>query len=54
MKRRSVRRTSQYGYRELPKGVMPYRDWCDQNGLEFESENSWNTWVTVYGLKELQ
>ncbi|MEY2965984.1 MAG: hypothetical protein RLY50_34 [Actinomycetota bacterium] len=54
MKRRSIRRTSRYGYQPLPDNVMPYRDWCDLNDLNPETENAWNSWMTVYGLKDMQ
>lgn len=53
MKRRSWKRTERDGRRPVPKDVIPYREWCQQKGLDPETEEAWNKWVKAHKLEDL-
>ena len=52
MKRRSWRRTQRDGLKPVPDSVMPYRDWCEQNGHDSEDVEAWGRWARKFRIED--
>ena len=52
MKRKSWRRTERDGIKPVPDNLVPYRDWCEQSGLNPESVEAWEKWAKKYRIEE--
>ena len=52
MRRRSWKRTERDGMKPVPNDIVPYRDWCDTEGLDPEDVVSWGRWSRKFCIED--
>lgn len=52
MKRKSWRRTQRDGIKPVPDKIIPYRQWCEDNGWDAEDVEAWGVWSRKFRIED--